>query len=233
MQYIMSIFIFLTVFLFFACGEECCETDEENNFQEDGDAEACEEGSHHCPCYGNETCDDDLVCLDGICIHLGEEGVNDDGIDFNATWVDDTTGLEWSVWRKKPDGDDWRRPSISELRTIIRGCPYTAYGGACDFTTCLNDETKNEWSCQACLIGCDMSPLWDGCHRPGELHGHCDAAIYVLEDGASNDDGIIYAKYNPIYASFSIPNRKTTFADAITRYVRGGDGSIPSVDMAQ
>ncbi len=35
-------------------------------------SESCEPGTEGCDCYGNDTCDDDLSCLSGLCVDAGE-----------------------------------------------------------------------------------------------------------------------------------------------------------------
>ncbi len=36
-----------------------------------GGEEPCPDGTETCPCYGNDTCNDDLVCASGLCVDLG------------------------------------------------------------------------------------------------------------------------------------------------------------------
>ena len=85
----------------------------------------------------------------------------------NGIWKDSTSGL---VWQVTPTGGemtwsnatahcknltlgghgDWRLPTISELRSLIRGCPATQTGGACRVTdSCLNSKCWND-QCLTC-----------------------------------------------------------------------------------
>jgi hypothetical protein len=87
-----------------------------------------------------------------------------------------TAVMEWS----EADGhcgelelcgeNDWRVPSISELRPLIRGCPEALTDGACGVdddcleTTCAGEE------CDGCASGAGPD---DACYRPTELSGPC------------------------------------------------------------
>ncbi|MCK9522079.1 MAG: DUF1566 domain-containing protein [Proteobacteria bacterium] len=111
----------------------------------------------------------------------------------SETWVDGTTGLEWQItppedamqaWyaMKYCEGldlgghQDWRLPNLSELRSIIRGCPFTETGGGCPYTAECLDVGGGTSSCYedysetyGCGTGCSLQ---EGvCYGPSQLQG--------------------------------------------------------------
>jgi len=104
------------------------------------------------------------------------------------TWVDPTTGYEWQVapsdnngygftWQEAIDyckgldlggHQDWHLPTISELRTLIRGCPATQTGGSCGVTDdCLEPSCRDD-SCYDCEANKGPGP--DGVYGPSQLN---------------------------------------------------------------
>jgi|GEM_PF-588768 len=145
------------------------------------DADICV-SEYEVRCY-----DDDLYWYDSCgnkegmkesCL-LGCENEEECKKDSNERWVDPDTGLSWSiatedpvVWDGSVDfcnnlGDNWRVPTISELRTLMQNCSGTVTGGECAVTdsclnsSCYNDECRN---CSASFSGYskigDMDLFW-------------------------------------------------------------------------
>jgi len=95
---------------------------------------------------------------------------NDDNNDDNDTegWIDPSTNL---MWQKEPapnemdwedaitycnalslgNATDWRLPSISELRSLVRGCPGTQSAGTCGVKdNCLSVADCRDGTCNGC-----------------------------------------------------------------------------------
>jgi len=111
-----------------------------------------------------------------------DEGSEDGTVDpCPGGWLDTTTSLCWEepsgltgsldvaegycTGRAAADGLPWRLPTISELRTLIRGCPSNVVGGSCRVS-----DSCTDWSCHSdseCLY-CDTlaGPGPDGCYWP-------------------------------------------------------------------
>lgn len=111
---------------------------------------------------------------------------NDAG-DEPGTWFDPSSGLTWQnppysgtkVWDDAKSycaslslaGRGWRLPTISELRSLIRGCAATQTGGSCRvMDSCLSWSTCRDASCVGCTS--NQGPA-GGCYGPGELSGTC------------------------------------------------------------
>ncbi len=167
---------------------ECSELDNDCNGHPDQD----DDGDGHVSylCAAGDDCDDvDALVIVGECA-----GVNHccDGCwQRNGCWLDPTTDL---VWEDPPLGGryshldsavsycaalsvaghgagEWRLPTISELRTLVRGCPATEDGGLCGVTDACLDDT-----CDHDCGGCSGSggPGEGGCYWDPALEGTCD-----------------------------------------------------------
>ncbi len=116
-----------------------------------------------------------------------DDDAADDDTTAGGTWKDPSSGLTWQVtpatqyvdWTDAATycanltlaGGGWTLPTVSQLRTLIRGCAGTATGGACDVTdSCANSTCQNA-ACSACQDG--QGPN-GGCYGPAELPGPCD-----------------------------------------------------------
>ena len=144
-------------------------------------------------CSGSDDDDDDDNATD-------DEAADDDADDddsMSQMWTDPTTGLTWATACQlvgSYDGDegyceklyldgatDWRLPTISELRTLIRGCAATETGGECGITDACRFKDPYDFDCwnESC-DGCEMAagPGTDGMYWPTELDpaAECDDA---------------------------------------------------------
>lgn len=90
--------------------------------------------------------------------------------------------------------DDWRLPTIDELRSLIRGNPATMTGGDCPM---VNGSVYAAGTDPTCMGGVDGGgPGVEGCYWPAELTGSCHRpdpgtqGIHALEywaQGAASD----------------------------------------------
>ncbi len=121
---------------------------------------------------------------------------DDDNDDASALWTDATSGLTWQNgatvgavaydWQAAAGYcaglnwgglTGWRLPTISELRSLIRGCAGTITGGSCGVTDdCLSSQAC--WN--ALCYGCSESggSGSGGAYWPPEISGEAGAHAY-------------------------------------------------------
>ncbi len=128
-----------------------------------------------------------------------------------GTWYDSSSGLTWQnppadstmSWEDAKDycanlsldgNNDWRLPSISELRSLIRGCPDTETGGNCN----IDDDGCLEWLCRddSCTGCFNNDGPANGCYWPDEMEGPCSYSKYwsssPVEDHADYAWGVYF-----------------------------------------
>jgi hypothetical protein len=157
----------------------------------------------------------------------------DGGGDCAEEWYDSAGGLSWAVlpsaegemaWQSAVDycggltqcgHDDWRLPTISELRSLVRECPGTVTGGACGVTDDCPSSDCHGNECDSCAY--DEGPD-EGCYRPAEMEGSCLALWSSTADG---DDGATAWEIG--FRTGSVTNVVKTYLDAGARCVRSGE----------
>jgi len=118
-----------------------------------------------------------------LCAHLAfvacDGGDDDDDVSGDLTWQNPPSdecmtwgeALEYCEKLSFDGHGDWRLPTISELRSLIRGCDATETGGSCGVTdNCLYSYCQDS-SCYECSFG--EGPA-GGCYWPSQLNGDCD-----------------------------------------------------------
>ena len=122
---------------------------------------------------------------------LAKESDYDDGTGFypenHEVWVDNESGLMWQreegeqfTWEasvsycnglKQQGYEDWRLPTIVELRSLIRQCSKTEKGGPCPVSgSCLEFDCMDN-NCNGCWPS--VGPGTEGCYWPSLLLGNC------------------------------------------------------------
>ncbi len=99
----------------------------------------------------------------------------------NLIWQNSASGMEldWASSKSYCENltwagyDDWRLPTLAELRALVRGCDYTVVGGDCQVDDgCLDLACQDLTYCNGCQGA--TGPDEDGCYRIVELEGPCD-----------------------------------------------------------
>jgi len=141
-----------------------------------------------------------LFALAGCAAGSSGGGDDDSSSSSGLTWQDPPSS-DYMFWDDATtycenlsfDGhDDWRLPTIDELRSLIRGCDATVTGGACNATDdCLDLACRND-PCG----GCDKlaGPASDGAYWPDGMSGAID--WYWSSSPVADDD------YNAWYVDF-------------------------------
>ncbi len=177
----------------------------------------------------NKAADDDTADDDSA----GDDAADDDA-NAGDTWDDLIAGLTWQL--KPPStamrwydakayceslalaGGGWHLPGISDLRTLIRGCIGTGFGGACgvwdecfSYADCYllgGDQDENNNPCRGCSLL--TGPGYGGAYWPPELYGEITYywSSTAAEDPVGNDawgvsfrDGVV--TFNMIDLSYS------------------------------
>ncbi len=198
----MVLFLVLAVpFVFAACGGD----DDDDGGGKSGLGESCTK---------TDDCQSGLKCVDQECVQDesasdgddstadGDDSNTDGDSSISGTWTDSSSGLTWQnppadrsiVWDDAKDycanlsldgHSDWRLPTISELRSLIRGCSNTETGGSCTIQDdgCLSSDCRR--NCGGCS---DSDGPADGCHWPDEMEGWCSSywSSSPVEDGGSD-----------------------------------------------
>jgi hypothetical protein len=140
---------------------------------------------------------DDDIDGDGV-LNEGDLDSYDSSV-YGRVWVDASIGLMWQGYPGWSGGweaaiaycnalelegyTDWSLPTISELRSLIRGCDATMTGGSCAVTDeCLTDDCYNYNSCKGCPG--NKGPALDGCYWDVKLGGEC--MVYWSSSSLSN-----------------------------------------------
>jgi hypothetical protein len=150
------------------------------------------DGSGSCASHSGDPCSGTDPCK------LCDEPTQRCSYSTNMTFYDSASGLLWEVtpsngssdWAPAIDKcaaltlcghDDWRLPTISELRTLVRGCASTQTGGSCSISdACLTR------SCDVNCETCDgIQGPSDGNFWPPELMGNSG---YAWSSSTVSDD---------------------------------------------
>jgi hypothetical protein len=168
------------------------------------------------PCAGSDTC---RLCSESSksCVYATDKTLYD--VTSNLTW-EVKQGVGVFDWQPAIDRcasltfcgqSDWRLPTITELRSLIRGCASTQTGGSCPVTdSCLTNSCNDGCFCSNGMTG----PGSDGAFWPPGLEGN---AGYAWSASTVTDE--MSRAWIVFFLSGSIgplPKLSTSQADAAT-----------------
>ncbi len=160
--------IIILVLLLFSCSISIifsCDKEQEDDGDEDDNNE--NELDDDDTSSDDDDYDSSLNCDGEVCTDESSGLMWQNGDESNFEWVQAKSycqDLDWGGY------SDWRLPTISELRTLIRGCSETETGGPCGITdSCLNSDDCWNKACTGCTGWGGPGP--GGYYRPGVLTG--------------------------------------------------------------
>jgi Protein of unknown function (DUF1566) len=142
------------------CGDDD-DNDESSDSGDDDDTAADDDTSG-----ADDDTPGDVTCDGDVCTDSSSGLMWQNEPDCCYDWEDAKTHCDALSWGGYTD---WRLPSLSELRTLVRGCEATITGGGCEVTaSCLDWDCRNS-SC----VGCDYyhGPGSEGRYLPGKMLG--------------------------------------------------------------
>ena len=112
---------------------------------------------------------------------------------------------------------DWRLPSVSELRSLIRGCSATVTGGACTVADSCTKRTCMNSSCNGCKLN---SGPTKGCYWPTGISGDCDHNNKTVNGSYYTSSEIADRTIGAWVISFSNGGVWYHYHKTVPRYVR-------------
>jgi hypothetical protein len=157
---------------------------------------------------------------------------SDDGCAAGGNWFDAVTALCWqnpsfSTEEYYEDAitvcdnavmggfDDWRVPTIDELRSFIRNCSYTVTGGPCGVTDdCTADTCFSSASCGGPECWTLSGPGYGGCYWDASIGGDCGVTWSSTAEDSGHAWTVDFQDGSVVDSIFTFHNR--------VRCVRGG-----------
>lgn len=167
-----------------------------NMFCEAGKCVDCASLGNWCGGIGDPPCCGYLqqICIDGKCAEAPIK-----------MYTDPTSGLMWEavlgldVPTDLPEAiaycdsltlgghGDWRVPTISELRSLIRGCPNSVSGGPCGISDQVTEWVVLNETCWTCPFS--EGPAANGCYWPDEIQDtECDMRSFMSTTHCTNEN---------------------------------------------
>jgi len=88
--------------------------------------------------------------------------------------------------------DDWRLPTISEARSIIRGCPTTETGGSCAVDDGSGTDELND--CAGCYF--NNGPDLSGCYWDDSMDSFCFSSSYWSSTPSNDSAGHFTVRFS-------------------------------------
>ncbi len=161
------------------------------------------EGSEGGPCYGNKTCDDDLICEDGICV----DPTKTDDKDSGNTADDGNTGNSGDTGNSGNSGDTGDTGNSGDTGDTGNSGDSGNSGNSADDTEKTDDDIKIPENCGNGKLDegeeCDDGNDWggDGCTPLCKINVCGDGYKFVGVEECDDGDKNGFYDYCDVYCS--------------------------------